>query len=107
MNNAVDVRIIENLLEPYKFTAEEFIEDDGSVTLGSVELDLVENGKDKEEAIKKLAAGILEYSEFYYEDFDFWARGDRKLHMPYVFKALMLNDAEKIGGLISCRPGEI
>ena len=108
INDRIDARIIERLLEHYSFTAEEFIEDDGSVTLWSVELDLGVNEKSKEEAIRKLAADILEFSGFYYEDFDFWYSGaNTKQHLPYILKALVLNDVEKIGELIVCRPGEI
>jgi len=98
--------MLERILEPYIFTAEEYIEDNGSVTLFSVDLDLVENGKDKEEAINKLAAGILDFSEDFYNDFDLWARGSRIAQIPYVLKALMLNDIDKIGSLIICRLGE-
>ena len=109
LNDKTDIMInmLEKMLEPYSFTAEEFIEDNGSVTLSLNEIDLVENGKNKEEAINKMAAGILEYSEDYYNDFDFWySATNRRTHLPYVLKALMLNDVEKIGGLIICRLGE-
>ena len=101
-----DVNIIENFLEAYKFTADMFAEDDGSVTLSLAEIDLVENGADEEQALKKMARAILEYSKDYYNGFSYWAAGNRKAHIPYVFKALILNDEEKIGGLITCRPGE-
>ena len=102
-----DINIVENLLEAYKFTARKYVEEDGSITLGLNEIDLAENGKDEEEAVKLMAEAILEYSEDYYNDFDFWAKGWRKAHIPYVLKALILNDTEKIGGLIVCHLGEI
>ncbi|MCL2108611.1 MAG: hypothetical protein FWH20_04605 [Oscillospiraceae bacterium] len=101
--------IIEIMLEAYKFTADEYIEDDGSVTLSLVEMDLVDNGKTKEEAIHNLAKDILEYAADYYQlFFDDWSVStNRRAHLPFVFKALILNDIEKIGELIQCRPGEI
>ena len=102
-----DLKVIETMLEAYKFTADEYIEDDGSVTLSLVEIDLVDNGKTKEEAIHNLADYILNYAEDYYEEFNFWAKGERVLHIPYILKALLLNDVKKIGELITCRPGEI
>ena len=102
-----DIKFLESLLSDYNFTANKYVEDDGSVTLGLVEIDLAENGADEQEAIKKMAQAILEYSEDYYNEFSLWARGDRVSHIPYVFKALILDDIEKIGGLITCRPGEI
>ena len=102
-----DVKTIEHMLSAYYFTADMFIEDDGTVTLSLDEIDLVENGADEHDALMKLAQAILEYSEDYYKDFIYWSRGNRKSHLPYVFKSLILNDPEKIGGLIKCRRGEI
>lgn len=102
-----DFSVMENLLSAYSFNAEVFEEDDGSVTLSLDEIDLAENAVDLQSAITKLANAILEYSEDFYEDFTYWARGNRKTHIPYVFKALILNDADKIGGLIKCRHGKI
>ena len=101
-----DIDILENLLSAYMFHAQVFTEDDGSVTISLDEIDLVENAADKQSALNKLAAAILEYSEDYYNDFAYWARGDRKSHIPYVFKSLIANDSQKIGGYIQCRPGE-
>jgi hypothetical protein len=102
-----DIKTLEVLLSAYSFTANEFIEDDGSVTLSLVEIDLVENGADKQEALNNLSSAILEYAQDYYNDFAYWARGDRKQHMPLVFKTLIINDINKIRGLIKCHPGEI
>jgi hypothetical protein len=102
-----DLSVLESLLSAYSFTADKYIEEDGSVTLSLIEFDLVENGENEPEALRKLAAAILEYAEDYYDDSAFWVRGARKAHLPYVFKALILNDVEKIGGLIECRLGEI
>jgi len=101
-----DIRLIEDILSAYSFTATIFTEDNGSITLSLNEIDLVENGADIEDATTKLAAGILEYAEDFYSDFTYWANGDRKTHIPYVIKALIINDIKKIGGLIQCRHGE-
>ena len=97
----------QTILDAFEFTAEEIIEENGSVTLSLNEMDLVENGKDKETALLNLANGILEYSTFFCEDFEYWAVGKRKQHIPYVLKALMANDIHEIGSLIKCHPGEI
>ena len=103
-----DINIFEGVLSPYTFTADRYVEDDGSITLGLIEIDLAENGKDDDEALKKMAAAILEYAEDYYNEFELWySAPNRKGHFPYVLKALILNDTAKIGGLITCRPGEI
>ena len=102
-----NINILENILAAYSFHAETLIEEDGSVTISLDEIDLVENAPDMPGAISKLADAILEYSNDYYKEFAYWSRGDRKAHIPYVFKALILNDVGKIGGLIKCRRGKI
>jgi len=102
-----NMNVLENILAAYSFHAETLIEDDGSVTISLDEIDLVENAPDVQQAAFKLAKAILEYSEDYYKEFAYWSRGDRKTHIPYVFKALILNDVGKIGGLIKCRRGRI
>jgi len=98
---------LESILSVYTFHAETLIENDGSITISLDEIDLVENAPDINGAISKLAKAILEYSEDYYNEFAYWSRGNRKVHVPYVFKALILNDVNKIGGLIKCRRGKI
>ena len=101
-----DIELLNELLSAYTYNARVFAEDDGSVTIALDEIDLVENGADEIEALDKLSRAILEYSEEYYDDYSYWSRGNRKAHRPYVFKALILNDLKKIGGLIKCRHGE-
>ena len=100
-----DIGVLQDLLAAYTFHAEILIEDDGSVTLSLDEIDLAENAADVPSAISKLATSILEYAEDYYKEFSYWSRGDRKGHVPYIFKALILNDVDKIGGLVECRRG--
>jgi len=102
------IDIVEKLLAPYAFNAELIIEDNGSVTISLDEIDLVENGIDERDAVDKMALGILDYAGDYYSDFNYWySAPNRKSHLPYVLKALILNDISKIGGLITCRHGGI
>ena len=101
-----DVSVLEEFLSAYTFHAKTFIENDGSITISLDEIDLVENGVNKAEALSKLSSEILDYSEDYYKDYTFWAKGSRKSHLPYVFRALIVNDPGKIGELIECRPGK-
>jgi len=102
-----NLEVLEGLLALYTFNAEIFAEEDGSVTLSLFEIDLIENGKDEQEARLNLAKSILEYSEDYYKEFSFWSSApNRKPHVPYVFKSLILNDIEKIGELIECHLGK-
>ena len=103
-----DLHFMEELLAGYSYSAIRMDEDDGSVTLALNELDLVENGKDEEEARSKFAAAILEYAEDFYNDFSYWGSApNRKSHIPYVFKALFIGDTEKIGESIRCQAGKI
>ena len=102
-----DINFLEELLAIYKFTAEKIIEEDGSVTLSLNEIDLVENAETYEAAKLKLAGSILEYALDYYRKFNYWSSSpNRKSHIPYVFKALVLEDINKIGDLIECQNGE-
>ena len=103
-----DIGLIEKLLDAYIFNAELLIEDNGSVTISLDEIDIVENGINEYDAINKMAFAILEYAEDYYNDFNYWySSPNRKAHLPYVMKALILNDINKIGGIITCRHGAI
>ena len=99
--------LIETLLEPYNFTANIFIESDNSITLSLNELDLIENAETEEKAKLQLAGSIIDYAEDYYNEFEYWSSAkNRKTHLPYVLKALILNDKQKIGDLIKCQLGE-
>lgn len=99
---------MEILLTGYSYTAVRMDEEDGSVTLALNEIDLVENGRDENEARYKLAAAILEYANDFYDDFSYWSVApNRRSHIPYVFKALAIRDTQKIGDSIKCQAGKI
>ena len=101
-----DIKLIESLLSAYTFLANVLIEDDGSFTLSLNEIDLIENAADLDNAKLNLAKGILEYAEDFYNDYALWAVGNRKSHIPYVIKSLIINDANKLMGMIQCLHGE-
>ncbi|MCM1183532.1 MAG: hypothetical protein NC337_09175 [Roseburia sp.] len=101
------LEIMSEILEVYQFTAQKYVEEDGSVTLSLNEIDLVENGSDEKETRLKLGRAILEYSMDYYNEYELYSRSpNRKKHIPYIFKALITDDAEKIGDLIQCQDGK-
>ena len=103
-----NMEFINELLLGYSFTANKYIEDDGSVTLSLNELDLVENGSDEKDAINNLSRAILEYAADFYNEFNVWSVApNRKREIPYVFKALVLDDISKIGECIKCQDGRI
>lgn len=102
-----NLETMSEILEAYQFTAKKFIEEDNSVTLSLNEMDLVENGKDEQEARLNLANAILEYSMEYYNEYEMYSHSpNRKKHIPYIFKALIIDNSEKIGEIIQCQDGK-
>ena len=98
--------LMEELLAGYSYSATRMDEEDGSVTLSLKEFDLAENGRDEEDARMKLASAILEYAEEFYEDFAYWESAPNRRALPYVFKALLMRDAKKLGESIRCQAGK-
>jgi len=97
---------MKDLLINVYFDAQRFTEEDGSVTVSLVDMDIVANGRDEPEAKERLAADIKEYADDYYRHYKRWSMApNRKNHIPYVIKALMLSLGE-IGELIRCRTGK-
>lgn len=102
-----DVKLMENLLSAYRFTADKFTEDDGSITLSLNEIDLIESGKTEKVARLLMGKAVLEYAEDFYKDFTVWSSApNRKSHIPYVLKALIIDDPKKIGDMIACQAGK-
>lgn len=99
--------VLKTMLRNYMFTAEKYVEDDGSITLSLREIDLVVNDKTEKGARLLLAHDINEYAEDYYDNFQRWyASANRKPHLPYVLKVLMIDNIEEIAELIICQAGE-
>lgn len=97
-----------NILEAYRFTATRLVEDDGSVTLSLNEIDLVENAVDDKSARLALAKSIMEYSQDYYNEYELYSHTpNRKHHIPYVLKALIIDDEKKLGDMLECQNGKI
>ncbi len=99
--------LIESLLAAYDFTANKYVEEDGSITLSLNELDLIENAPTEEKVKKLLAESILDYAVEFYNEFSLWSVApNRKSHVPYVLKALIIDDVQKIEECIVCRAGK-
>ena len=97
-----------NLLSSAKFECVVYKEDDGSYTISSVPMDLVENAVSKEAACAAMAESILDYAEEYYENYTLYSNApNRASHLPYITKALLLGDANHIKGELICRNGKI
>lgn len=99
--------IMAEILAAYEFTARKYIENDNSVTLSLNEIDLIENGKDEKAASLALGKAILDYSVEYYDNYVLYSHSpNRKGHIPYIFKALIMDSPEVIGESIKCQDGE-
>ncbi len=102
-----NLETISEILKAYHFTAMKYMEDDGSVTLSLNEIDLVENDKNEQAARTALGNAILEYSTDYYNDYTLYSNSpNRREHIPYIFKALIMDSPEKIGESIQCQDGK-
>lgn len=102
-----NIDFMESLLSAYTFTAKAYKEEDGSYTLSLNEIDIIENAPTIKEAKKNLAKALLEYSTDFYNEFEVWSSApNRKNHIPYVFKTLIIDDIQKIEECISCQAGE-
>ncbi|MBQ6937943.1 MAG: hypothetical protein IJN36_05460 [Clostridia bacterium] len=99
--------LVEALLEAYSFTADRFVETDGSITLSLNEIDLIENAATEKEAKRQLAEAIMDYATEFYNEFNLWSSApNRKGHIPYVLKALIFDDIQKIEECIKCQAGK-
>lgn len=102
-----NLETMSEILKAYHFTAERFIEEDGSVTLSLNEIDLIENGTDEKAARLNMGNAILDYSADYYNEYELYSHApNRKNHIPYIFKALIMDNPEQIGELIECQDGK-
>lgn len=105
---AVNLEMMVDLLKAYELTANVFTEEDGTVTMSLNEIDIVVNGKDKEEAKYFLIEDLIEYAVQYMNEFELWfSAPNRKPHFPYILKILLSNTKEDIGGYIKCHHGKI
>ncbi|OUO79653.1 hypothetical protein B5F53_06780 [Blautia sp. An249] len=101
------VETMEEILKGYSFSAVRYIEDDGSITLSLMEIDLIENGKNEQESRMALGEAILEYAMEYYENYALYSHSpNRKQHIPYIFKALIMDDPKRIGESVQCLDGK-
>ena len=101
------INTLNMMLAGYHFNAKKYKEKDGSVTLSSVDLDIVVNDVNEEAAKRRLAEYIKEYAEEFYSESSYWSKApNRQSHIPYVFKALTL-DTESVMEDIVCRNGKI
>ena len=101
-----NLETMSDILHAYSFTAMKYVETDVSVTLSLNEIDLIENGETEQLARLAMARAILEYAQEYYQNYNLYSHTpNRKEHVPYVFKALIMDEPAKIGEIIQCQDG--
>ncbi len=95
------------VLDIYQYTFQKIVEDDGSITLSLNEIDIIENGKNEFDARINMAESILEYAMEYYDNYKIYSNApNRKRHVPYVLRELLIDDVQRIGELLICLNGE-
>lgn len=95
-----------NLLSSTRYECNVYKEKDGSYTAISTSMDLAENAGSEEAACAELANSILEYAEEYYENYALYsAAPNRRPHLPYITKALLLGDVNQIKEELVCLNG--
>lgn len=99
---------LKSMLEDRKFNTTLYTEEDGSVTIASNDLDLAENAPDKDTALTRMAEAILDYAEEYYSEYNLYSKApNRRTHLPFVFKAIVLGTPEAVKEEMVCRSGKI
>ena len=79
----VNMETMKEILRGYSFEATEYSEDDGSITLSLIDMDIVVNAPDEKEARDRLAVDIKEYAEEYYDNYSIWSVSpNRKKRRP-------------------------
>lgn len=96
------------ILVHVKYGVASYLEENGSVTVVSDEMDLAENAETEEAALDALAGSILEYAHEYYSNYRLYSNApNRKSHLPYITKAILLDNAKSIREEFICRSGRM
>lgn len=103
----ISINMAKELVKDVVFTADKYIEDDGSVTLSLHDFDIVVNGKDESSALDSLVKDLREYALEFYEDIEFWSSDIiRKKQLKNILKVLLTNDIEELKESIVCQVGK-
>lgn len=104
----ISINMAKELVKDVVFTADRYIEDDGSVTLSLHDFDLVVNGKDESSAMDSLTKDLREYALEFYEDIEFWSSDiNRRKQLKKILKVLLTNDDAELKESIVCQAGRI
>lgn len=97
------------ILESYKIFCTVEAEEDGSIVITNDAIDdIIANGSTLAAAKRDLANQLLDYAHEFYENFDLYVKAsNRRPHLAYVMKILMLGNPASVEELFVCRNGKI
>lgn len=103
----ISIDMAKELVKDVVFTADKYIEDDGSVTLSLHDFDIVVNGEDESSALDYLIKDLREYTLEFYEDIEFWSSDiNRKKQLKKILKVLLTNENKELKENIVCQVGK-
>ena len=101
-------KMLQELTKDLHFVADQYIEEDNSITLSLVDIDLAVNEDTIELAKRALANDLIEYAKEYYEEYDLYSRApNRKNHLPFIIKVFAADSIEELEDSIVCQPGKM
>jgi len=69
--------------------------------------DILASGETLEDALNDLSNNLLEYAHEYYDEFGLYSRTpNRKAHLPYVIRILMLENPQNVKEMLVCQNGK-
>ncbi len=102
----ISIDMAKELTKDAVFSADKYVEDDGSVTLSLHDFDIVVNGKDESSALDSLIKDLREYALEFYEDIEFWGSDiNRKKQFKKILRVLLTDDDEEMKENIVCQLG--
>lgn len=89
------------LLQNIDFKAYFIQEEDGTITAGLEDIDLLVNQEDQQAARVALANELVDYTDDYFNNFQLYFQSpNRRSHFPYVLAVLLQNSASGVAELI-------
>ena len=100
--------LISQIVRNIPIVVNQFMEDDGSITLAPADLDLVDNGKTLEAAIEALIDDLIDYANEYLAEFELYSKApNRKDHLRYVMKILTADSRQELKDSLIFHPEKI
>jgi archaeosine-15-forming tRNA-guanine transglycosylase len=89
------------LLQNIDFKAYFIQEEDGTITAGLEDIDLLVNQEDEQAARVALAKELIDYADDYFNNFQLYFQSpNRRSHFPHVLAVLLQNSASGVAELI-------